>query len=61
MANWLTNLTGLFRVCGLFDTPLISVVEGPILKSFEVVTANTGRFYLVYNNASQMGIYPIKI
>ena len=53
--------TGLFRVSELFDTPLISVVEGPILKSFEVVRASTGRFDLVYNNASQVGVYPIKI
>ena len=34
--------TGLFRVRGNFDTPLNSVVDGPILKSFEVGIANTG-------------------
>ena len=41
--------TGLFRVRGLFDTPLISVVGGPISKPFDMVNANTGRFGLVYN------------
>ena len=50
--------TGLFRVRVNFDTPLISVVDGPILKSFEVVRANAGRFDLVYNN---VGNYPLKI
>ena len=34
--------TGCFRVRVNFDTPLISVIDGPILKSFEVVRANTG-------------------
>ena len=55
-----TEDTGCFRVRGLFDTPLISVVDGPILKSFEVVRANTGKFDLVYKNASQVGNYPSK-
>ena len=50
--------TGLFRVCSTFDTPLISVVDGPILKYFEVVRAITSRFDLAYNNASQVGNYP---
>ena len=53
--------TGLFRVRGNFDTPLKSVVDGPILKSFEVGIAITGGFDLVYNNASQVGNYPLKI
>ena len=57
--SWLAP-TGCLRVRGLFDTPLISVVDGPILKSFEVVRANTGRFDLVYKNASQVGNYPSK-
>ena len=50
-----TCSTGCLGVRGIFDTPLISVVDGPILKSFEVVRANTGRFDLVYRNASQVG------
>ena len=33
--------TGLFRVRVNFDTPLISGVDGPILKTFEVVSATT--------------------
>ena len=37
-----SSSTGLFRVRGNFDTPLNSVVDGPILKSFEVGIANTG-------------------
>ena len=53
--------TGLFRVRGNFDTPLNSVVDGPILKSYEVVIAITGGFDLVYNNASQVGNYLLKI
>ena len=55
------HTTGLFRVRGNFDTPLNSVVDGPILKSFEVVIAITGGFDLVYNNASQVGNYLLKI
>ena len=55
------HTTGLFRVRGNFDTPLNSVVDGPILKSFEVGIANTGWFDLVYNNASQVGNYHLKI
>ena len=56
-----THTTGLFRVRGNFDTPLNSVVDGPILKYFEVVIAITGGFDLVYNNASQVGNYLLKI
>ena len=46
--NWTNQIacfdhpTGLFRVRGNFDTPLNSVVDGPILKSFEVVIGITG-------------------
>ena len=43
--------TGLFTASGHFDTPLISVVDGPILKPFGVVIVITGWFGLVYNNA----------
>ena len=43
--------TGLFTASGHFDTPLISVVDGPILKLFGVVIVITGWFGLVYNNA----------
>ena len=42
--------TGLFRVRGLFDTRLISVVGGPISKPFDMVRVNTGRFGFVYHN-----------
>ena len=41
--------TGLFIASGTFDTPLISSVDGPILKPFGVVIAITVRFDLVYN------------
>ena len=43
--------TGLFRVHVNFDTPLISVVDGPIFKPFGVVIVITVRFDLVYDNA----------
>ena len=43
--------TGLFIASVTFDTPLISVVDGPILKSFGVVIVITVRFDLVYDNA----------
>ena len=43
--------TGLFTASGHFDTPLISVVDGPILKLFGVEIVITGWFGLVYNNA----------
>ena len=46
-----TQYTGLFTASGHFDTPLISVVDGPILKPFGVVIVITGWFGLVYNNA----------
>ena len=46
-----TFTTGLFTASGHFDTALISVVDGPILKPFGVVIVNTGWFGLVYNNA----------
>ena len=43
--------TGLFIASVTFDTPLISVVDGPILKLFGVVIVITVRFDLVYDNA----------
>ena len=43
--------TGLFIASVTFDTPLISVVDGPILKPFGVVIVITVRFDLVYDNA----------
>ena len=43
--------TGLFTASGHFEKPLISVVDGPILKPFGVVIVITGWFGLVYNNA----------
>ena len=46
-----TEPTGLFGVRETFDTTLISVVDGPILKLFEVVIVNSGRSYLVYKGA----------
>ena len=52
--------TGLFRASGNFDTPLISVVDGPILKPFGVVIVITGWFGLVYNNAWQVVRYLCK-
>ena len=53
--------TGLFRVSELFDTPLISVVEGPILKSFEVVIAISLWFCLVYLDGLYVANYLSKI
>ena len=47
----LDTCTGLFTASGHFDTPLISVVDGPIIKPFGVVIVITGWFGLVYNNA----------
>ena len=52
--------TGLFTASGHFDTPLISVVDGPILKPFGVVIVITGWFGLVYNNAWQVVRYLCK-
>ena len=42
--------TGLFIASGTFDTPLISGVDGPILKPFGVVIVITVKFDLVYDN-----------
>ena len=49
--------TGLFIASGSFDTPLISVIYGRILKPFGVVIVTTVRFCLVYNNACQVARY----
>ena len=52
--------SGLFIASGTFDTPLISSVDGPILKPFGVVRVITVRFDLVYNNAGQVVRYLCK-
>ena len=49
--------TGLFIASVSFDTPLISVIYGRILKPFGVVIVTTVRFCLVYNNACQVARY----
>ena len=54
------HYTGLFTASGHFDTPFISVVDGPILKPFGVVIVITGWFGLVYNNAWQVVRYLCK-
>ena len=45
--NLCVQPTGLFTASGHFDIPLISVVDGPILKPFGVVIVITGWFGLV--------------
>ena len=50
-------LTGLFIASGSFDTSLISVIYGRILKPFGVVIVTTVRFCLVYDNAWQVARY----
>ena len=42
-----TEATGCLRVCEKFQPYHISAIDEPILKSFEVVRFNTGRFGLV--------------
>ena len=46
--------TGCFNSSGLFDSPLTSWQDFPILMSFEWVNKHTGRFVLRYNNAWYM-------
>ena len=45
----------------IFDPPPISVLDGPILKSFGVVIAISLRFCLVYLDGLYVGNYPSKI
>ena len=53
--------TGCFRVRYKFHPPPISVLDGPILKSFGVVIAISLRFCLVYLDGLYVGNYPSKI
>ena len=53
--------TGLFRVRGIIHPPGISLLDGPILKSFEVVIVHSLRFCLVYLDGLHVGNYPSKI
>ena len=53
--------TGLFRVRGIIHPPGISLLDGPILKPFEVVTVNSPGFCLVYLDGLCVGNYPSKI
>ena len=41
--------TGCPKLRDNFDTPLFSGLGGPITKSFDVVIAECGRFFLRYN------------
>ena len=50
-----------FRVRKIIHPPGISLLDGPILKSFEVVRANSLRFCLVYLDGLHVGNYPSKI
>ena len=52
--------TGLFRVHGNFDTPLISVADGPILKLYVEVTVIGGEFCLLYRVTGQDAIQEIE-
>ena len=52
--------TGLFRVRGIIHPPGISLLDGPILKPFEVVIVNIFRFSLVYLDGLHVGNYPSK-
>ena len=57
----ITLPTGLFRVRGIIHPPGISPLDGPILKSFEVVIVHCLRFCLVYLDGLHVGNYPSKI
>ena len=52
--------TGLFRVREIIHPPPISLLDGPILKSFEVVIAISLWFCLVYLDGLHVGNYPSK-
>ena len=43
------NTTGLFNPSGNFQTPLISALDGAILKSFDVVKAMIRWFNIMYH------------
>ena len=53
--------TGLFRVRGIIHPPGISLLDGPILKPFEVVIVHSHWFCLVYLDGLHVGNYPSKI
>ena len=53
--------TGCFRVRGIIHPPPISVLDGPILKSFGVVIVHSLWFCLVYLDGLHVGNYPSKI
>ena len=53
--------TGLFRVRGIIHPPGISLLDGPILKPFEVVIVHSLWFCLVYLDGLHVGNYPSKI
>ena len=50
-----------FRVRRNFGTPLFSGLGWLIMKPFDMVNANTGRFGLVYDNVLQVVRYPLPI
>ena len=56
-----TGPTGLFRVRGIIHPPGISLLDGPILKPFEVVIVHSHWFCLVYLDGLHVGNYPSKI
>ena len=53
--------TGCFRVREIIDPPPISVLDGPIPKSFEVVIVHSHWFCLVYLDGLHVGNYRYKI
>ena len=55
------DYTGCFRVCGIIHPPGISLLDGPILKPFEVVIVHSHWFCLVYLDGLHVGNYPSKI
>ena len=55
------RFTGLFRVRGIIHPPGISLLDGPILKPFEVVIVHSHWFCLVYLDGLHVGNYPSKI
>ena len=57
----LHSYTGLFRVRGKIQHPNISLIDGPILKPFEVVIDHSLRFCFVYLDGLHVSNYPSKI
>ena len=53
--------TGCFRVRVIIHPPGILLLDGPILKSFEVAIVHSLRFCLVYLDGLHVGNYPSKI